>query len=78
MTNQMDITEHRKPQDGRIQVTAKGNRIEFRVNVVPTVFGESCVMRVLDRSSIQVDMNKMGFCRTPWKSSSRSCSGPTV
>lgn len=61
MTNQMDITERRKPQDGRIQVTAKGNPIEFRVNVVPTVFGESCVMRVLDRTSIQVDMNKMGF-----------------
>jgi type IV pilus assembly protein PilB len=61
MTNQMDITERRKPQDGRIQVTAKGNPIEFRVNVVPTVFGESCCMRVLDRSSIQVDMGKMGF-----------------
>lgn len=61
MTNQMDITEHRKPQDGRIQVTAKGNPIEFRVNIVPTVFGESCVMRVLDRASIQVDMGKMGF-----------------
>jgi type IV pilus assembly protein PilB len=61
MTNQMDITERRKPQDGRIQVTAKGNPIEFRVNVLPTVFGEACVMRVLDRSSIQVDMNKMGF-----------------
>lgn len=61
MTNQMDITERRKPQDGRIQVTAKGNPIEFRVNVVPTVFGEGCVMRVLDRSSIQVDMGKMGF-----------------
>src|SRR5258708_18872231 len=61
MTNQMDITEHRKPQDGRIQVTAKGNPIEFRVNVMPTVFGESCVMRVLDGSSIQVDMGKMGF-----------------
>ncbi len=61
MTNQMDITEHRKPQDGRIQVTAKGNPIEFRVNILPTVFGEACVMRVLDRSSIQVDMGKMGF-----------------
>jgi type IV pilus assembly protein PilB len=61
MTNQMDITEHRKPQDGRIQVTAKGNPIEFRVNVVPTVFGESCVMRVLDRTSVQVEMSKMGF-----------------
>jgi len=61
MTNQMDITERRKPQDGRIQVTAKGSPIEFRVNVLPTVFGESCVMRVLDRASVQVDMNKMGF-----------------
>ncbi len=61
MTNQMDITERRKPQDGRIQVTAKGNPVEFRVNIVPTVFGESCCMRVLDRTSIQVDMSKMGF-----------------
>jgi len=42
-------------------VTAKGNPIEFRVNMVPTVFGESCVMRVLDRASIQVEMGKMGF-----------------
>jgi len=61
MTNQMDITERRKPQDGRIQVSAKGNPVEFRVNIVPTVFGESCVMRVLDRASVRVDMNKLGF-----------------
>jgi type IV pilus assembly protein PilB len=61
MTNQMDITERRKPQDGRIQVSAKGNPVEFRVNMVPTVFGESCVMRVLDRASVRVDMNKLGF-----------------
>jgi type IV pilus assembly protein PilB len=61
MTNQMDITERRKPQDGRIQVSAKGNPIEFRVNMVPTVFGESCVMRVLDRASVRVDLNKLGF-----------------
>ena len=61
MTEQMDITERRRPQDGRIQVMAKGNPVEFRVNVVPTVFGESCVMRVLDRASVRVDMDKMGF-----------------
>ena len=61
MTNQMDITERRKPQDGRIQVSAKGNPVEFRVNMVPTVFGESCVMRVLDRASVRVDLNKLGF-----------------
>lgn len=61
MTNQMDITERRKPQDGRIQVSAKGNPVEFRVNIVPTVFGESCVMRVLDRASVRVDLNILGF-----------------
>lgn len=61
MTNQMDITERRRPQDGRIQVMAKGNPIEFRVNILPTVFGESCVMRILDRSSVQVDLVKLGF-----------------
>lgn len=61
MTEQMDITERRRPQDGRIQVMAKGNPVEFRVNIVPTVFGESSVMRVLDRASIRVDMDKLGF-----------------
>ncbi|MGA2090919.1 MAG: ATPase, T2SS/T4P/T4SS family, partial [Endomicrobiales bacterium] len=61
MTEQMDITERRRPQDGRIQVKAKGNPIEFRVNIIPTVFGEACVMRVLDRASVQVDMEKLGF-----------------
>jgi type IV pilus assembly protein PilB len=61
MTEQMDITERRRPQDGRIQVMAKGNPIEFRVNIVPTVFGESCVMRVLDRASVRVDLDKLGF-----------------
>jgi type IV pilus assembly protein PilB len=61
MTEQMDITERRRPQDGRIQILAKGNPVEFRVNIVPTVFGESCVMRVLDRASVRVDMDKLGF-----------------
>ncbi|MCX5781524.1 MAG: ATPase, T2SS/T4P/T4SS family [Elusimicrobia bacterium] len=61
MTEQMDITERRRPQDGRIQVKAKGNPVEFRVNIIPTVFGESCVMRVLDRASVRVDMDKLGF-----------------
>ncbi|MFH1282580.1 MAG: ATPase, T2SS/T4P/T4SS family [bacterium] len=61
MTQQMDITERRKPQDGRIQILSSGKPIEFRVNIIPTVFGESCVMRVLDRASVRVDMDKMGF-----------------
>ncbi|MGM0441505.1 MAG: GspE/PulE family protein [Elusimicrobiota bacterium] len=61
MTNSMDITEKRKPQDGRIQIVYKDNPIEFRVNTIPTAYGESCVMRVLDRTSIKVDLPKLGF-----------------
>lgn len=61
MTNSMNITERRIPQSGRIQVIAQGNPIEFRVEMVPTVYGESCVMRILDRKSVQVDILKMGF-----------------
>ncbi|MBI3550850.1 MAG: Flp pilus assembly complex ATPase component TadA [Elusimicrobia bacterium] len=61
MTNSMNITERRIPQSGRIQIIASGNPIEFRVEMVPTVYGESCVMRILDRKSVQVDITKMGF-----------------
>ncbi len=61
MTNSMNITERRIPQSGRIQVLNQGNPLEFRVEMVPTVYGESCVMRILDRKSVQVDITKMGF-----------------
>jgi len=61
MTESMNITERRIPQSGRIQVMAKGNPIEFRVEMIPTIYGESCVMRILDRKSVQVDVQKLGF-----------------
>ncbi len=61
MAKTMDITEKRMPQDGRIQITFQGKPIEFRVNTIPTAYGESCVMRVLDRTSIMVDLSKLGF-----------------
>ncbi len=61
MTGSMNITERRIPQSGRIQVMAKGSPIEFRVEVVPTVYGESCVMRILDRKAVQVDIHRLGF-----------------
>jgi len=61
MTNSMNITERRIPQSGRIQILAKGNPIEFRVEVIPTVYGESVVMRILDRKAVQVDINRLGF-----------------
>ncbi|MDD4004359.1 MAG: ATPase, T2SS/T4P/T4SS family [Elusimicrobiaceae bacterium] len=61
MTNSMDITERRIPQSGRIQILAKGNPVEFRVEIVPTVYGESCVMRILDRAAVRVDIDKLLF-----------------
>ncbi len=61
MTNAMNITERRIPQSGRIQLIAKGNPIEFRVEMVPTVYGESCVMRILDRKAVQVEITKLAF-----------------
>jgi type IV pilus assembly protein PilB len=63
MTNLMNITERRVPQSGRIQVLNQGSPLEFRVEMVPTVYGEACVMRVLDRKSVQVDIQTMGFMK---------------
>lgn len=61
MTQSMNLTERRIPQSGRIQVMAKGRPIEFRVETIPTVYGESASLRILDRKNVQVDLNKMGF-----------------
>jgi type IV pilus assembly protein PilB len=61
LTNSMNITERRIPQSGRIQIMAQGDPIEFRVEMVPTVYGESCVMRILDRKSVQVDITQLAF-----------------
>lgn len=58
----LDIGERRKPQDGRMKVkTRAGVEIDFRVNCMPTIFGEKVVLRLLDRSNLQVDMTKLGF-----------------
>ena len=57
----LDITEKRIPQDGRIQVTVGDRDIDLRVSSVPTVHGDSIVMRILDNSSIQLVVPKLGF-----------------
>jgi len=61
MTGTMDISERRKPQDGRIRIKVDKKPIDLRVSIIPTVFGEKVVMRILDKSSLMLDMTKMGF-----------------
>ncbi|UTF59828.1 GspE/PulE family protein [Gilvimarinus sp. DA14] len=57
----MNIAERRLPQDGRIMTRVKGHELDLRVSTIPTVHGESIVMRVLDRESIQLSLESMGF-----------------
>jgi type IV pilus assembly protein PilB len=58
----LDIAERRLPQDGRIKLKlGKGEAIDIRVSILPTLFGEKVVMRLLDKSALQVDMTKLGF-----------------
>ena len=59
--SRLDITEKRIPQDGRIQLSVGDKDIDLRVSSIPTVFGESVVMRILDKSSIQLDIPRLGF-----------------
>ena len=57
----LNIAERRLPQDGRIMLRVKGKEIDFRVSSVPTIHGESIVLRILDKSSIVLDVEKLGF-----------------
>jgi type IV pilus assembly protein PilB len=57
----LDIAERRLPQDGRIELNVNNQPIDLRVNVLPTMFGESVVMRVLDRGNLSLDLDKLGF-----------------
>jgi len=58
---ELNIAERRLPQDGRIRVTAHGRRVDIRVSTIPTVHGESIVMRLLDRSSVFLSFDRLGF-----------------
>ncbi len=57
----LDIAERRLPQDGRISLTVHGNPVDLRVSVLPTMFGESVVLRVLDRTQVSFDLAKLGL-----------------
>ena len=60
----LDIAERRLPQDGRIKLRYNTREIDFRVSVLPTIFGEKCVMRILDKDALKLDLTALGF--DPW------------
>ncbi|MCB1101861.1 MAG: Flp pilus assembly complex ATPase component TadA [Kiritimatiellae bacterium] len=57
----LDIAERRLPQDGRIELNVGGNPVDLRVSVMPVLFGEAVVMRILDRTVVALDLNKIGM-----------------
>jgi len=60
--SRLDITERRVPQDGRMKIRlSKAKTVDFRVSVLPTLFGEKVVMRLLDQSNLQTDLTKLGY-----------------
>ncbi len=59
--SRMDIAESRVPQDGRIKLKTGGTEIDFRVNAMPTLFGEKVVLRMLSKGNLQLDLLKLGF-----------------
>jgi len=59
--SELDISERRLPQDGRIKLKMKNKEVDLRVSILPTLFGEKIVMRILDKGNLQVDLGKLGF-----------------
>jgi type IV pilus assembly protein PilB len=57
----MDLSEHRIPQDGRIRFSAMGRDLDLRVSDIPTIYGESIVMRILDKSGVMLGISELGF-----------------
>jgi len=57
----LDIAERRLPQDGRIELVVNNNPVDLRVAVLPTMFGESVVLRILDRGNVQLDLDRIGM-----------------
>jgi type IV pilus assembly protein PilB len=65
---EMDIAERRLPQDGRIKIKLPGGKdMDYRVSCLPTLFGEKIVLRLLDKSNLQLDMTKLGYEEQPLK-----------
>ena len=75
--SQLDIAERRLPQDGRIKLRMGKNReMDFRVSILPTLWGEKIVLRLLDKGNLQLDMTKLGFDAAPLKDFSWAINQP--
>lgn len=74
--SRLDIAERRLPQDGRIKLKAKGREMDFRVSILPTLFGEKVVLRLLDKSNLQLDMTKLGFEASQYKAFNEAIHSP--
>ncbi|HXV18961.1 MAG TPA: ATPase, T2SS/T4P/T4SS family [Candidatus Omnitrophota bacterium] len=72
----LDIAEHRIPQDGRIKIKVHGREVDFRVSIVPSYFGEKVVLRVLDKSTIVLDIEKLGFEKKPLEDLKKAAAHP--
>ena len=73
----LDIAERRLPQDGRIKLKlGRGREMDYRVSVCPTLFGEKTVLRLLDKSNLQLDMTKLGFEPKPLEKFKRNIHQP--
>ena len=73
---ELDISERRLPQDGRIKIKIAGRTIDLRVSVLPTIFGEKVVMRILDPMALMVDMTKLGFRQEDLSKFSKGIANP--
>jgi type IV pilus assembly protein PilB len=72
----LDISERRIPQDGRISIKAAGRMIDLRVSTLPTVYGEKVVMRILDKTSILLELSDLGFMEHNYERYERSFRKP--
>ena len=72
----LDIAERRVPQDGRISLTTAGKHIDLRVSTLPTVYGEKVVMRILDKSSVLMELPDLGFLEDNYERYQRSFTKP--
>jgi type IV pilus assembly protein PilB len=73
---ELDIAEKRIPQDGRIKIRIGSKKIDLRVSTLPTIFGEKVVMRILDKSNLEIDLTKLGFQASELKKFLKSIESP--